>query len=371
MSGVLDAVRKREAEMVSALAAMTTRESPSRDHERTSACADVVAAIGEQLIGAPAVRGEVDSHCYLRWTFGTARILLLGHLDTVWPVGTLQRWPFQATDGIATGPGVFDMKAGLVQMFFGLATLRSLEGIEILITSDEEIGSSASRPLIESLAGPVEVVLVLEPSFDGALKVGRKGIGMYVVEVHGRAAHAGLEPKLGMNATIELAHQVLALAAQDDPALQTTVTPTVVRSGEVGNQVPAFAEIHVDVRAFEESELQRVDGAIRSLTSHTGATFAVRGGINRPAMSPSSGARVYQRAEAVAARLGLDKLGSASVGGGSDGNFAAAVGTPTLDGLGAVGGGAHAEGEYVQISTMPERAVVLATLVEELLNEHG
>jgi glutamate carboxypeptidase len=367
--GVLAALRAQQDEMVSALAAMTERESPSGDAERTTACADLIADLGQKLLGAPATRGALDGHPYLRWCFGEPRVLLLGHLDTVWPVGTLQRWPFSITDGVATGPGAFDMKAGLVQLLYGLATLPSLTGVDILITSDEEIGSPASRPLIESLAAAAEAVLVLEPSSDGALKVARKGIGIYQLEVHGRAAHAGLEPERGINATVELAHQVLALQALADPQLQTTVTPTMVRSGEAGNQVPALAELHVDVRAFEESELIRVDHAVRSLQSHTGATFSVRGGINRPAMESSGGAEVYRIAEDAASRLGLPPLGSASVGGASDGNFAAAMGTATLDGLGAVGGGAHAEGEHVVLAAMPERAALVATVVGQLLSQ--
>jgi glutamate carboxypeptidase len=369
MTAIVDGLRARQADMVEALAAITRYESPSHDHARTTACADVIARIGQELLGVAPVRETVDQSPYLRWTFGTPRVLLLGHLDTVWPAGTLDRWPFEVEDGIASGPGVFDMKAGLVQLLFALSVMSDLNGIEVLVTSDEEIGSPASRPLIESRARFAEAVLVLEASAGGALKTARKGVSMYTVEVHGLAAHAGLEPELGVNATVELARQVLRIADLADPALGTTVTPTVIRAGEVANQIPAYGQLHVDVRACGDTELQRVDAAMQNLIAvEIGASIVMRGGINRPALSAESSGAIFRRAAAAAHHLGLSEIAGVAVGGASDGNFSAAIGVPTLDGLGAVGGGAHAEGEHVQISAMPERAALLAVLATDLLS---
>ncbi len=228
--------------MVEALRALVEAESPTDDPVACLACVDVVDAIAEDLLGMRGERVELGGRVHLRWRFGTTqRVLLIGHLDTVWPVGTLARWPFELRDGHATGPGVFDMKAGVVQLLFALAALDSIDGVAVLLTTDEETGSPTARPLIEETASGIEAALVLEPSAGGALKTERKGVSLYRLTVRGRAAHAGLDPEKGANAAVELAHQLLAVAALARPALGTTVTPSLVSAGTAVNTVPAEA----------------------------------------------------------------------------------------------------------------------------------
>jgi glutamate carboxypeptidase len=352
--------------MVEDLETLVQAESPSNDAAALSKCGDTLAAIGRQHIGPPELvtRGEITHY---RWSGGKPRVLVLGHYDTVWPVGTVDRWPFAVDGGEASGPGVFDMKAGIVQGLHGLAMLGDLDGVELLLTADEEIGSITSRALVEEAARRSRAVLVLEPSAGGAVKVARKGGSMYRLEIEGRAAHAGLEPEKGVNALIEMAHQVLEVAALARPELGTTVTPAVAAAGTATNTVPASAVFSIDVRAADRAEQERVDAGIRRLQPHVeGTALTVVGGIDRPPMPRSSGAELFARARAIAADLGLGELEAAEVGGGSDGNFTAAVGAATLDGLGAVGGDAHAEGEWVEIDRMPERAALVALLVDEL-----
>ncbi|MFN2537438.1 MAG: M20/M25/M40 family metallo-hydrolase, partial [Mycobacteriales bacterium] len=308
-------------------------------------------------------RIEIDGLTHLRWTFGTPRVLVLGHLDTVWPLGTLDRWPFRVDGDVATGPGVFDMKAGAVQALHALSLLPSLDGICLLLNVDEEIGSPTSRSLILESVHGCTAALVCEPAAGLALKTARKGIGRYDVTVTGRAAHAGLEPEKGINATVGVAQAVLALSALGDPAAGTSVTPTVLSAGTTTNTVPASATVAVDVRAVLPSELSRVDTAVRGLcVPLEAAAVSVSGGINRPPLDASSSASLF----ALAQRLSPELQGIA-VGGGSDGNFTAGAGVATLDGLGAVGAGAHAEGEHVLVSHMEPRAQLLAALLGELL----
>jgi glutamate carboxypeptidase len=257
------------------------------------------------------------------------------------------------------------MKAGVVQALHALATLDDLDGIEVLLTTDEEVGSQTSRALVEEGARRARAALVCEPAADGgALKVGRKGTGMYTFVVTGRSAHAGLEPEKGANALVEAAHLVLAVGPLGRPEVGTTVTPTVAAAGTATNVVPAEARLEVDVRVAEPGEAERVDDALRALTATVpGCRLEVRGGPNRPPMPATSGAGLWGRARAIAAALGLPALTGVSVGGGSDGNFTAAAGCPTLDGLGPVGGGAHAASEHVVVAAMPQRAALLAELV--------
>ena len=338
-----------------------------------AACARTVAELGRELLGADAeVIAAADGHTHLRWRFGgagPARVVLVGHFDTVWPLGTLQRKPFSTDGGRATGPGVFDMKAGIVQGFHALSTLDALDGVAVLLTSDEEIGSPSSRALLEETARGARAALVLEPSAGGALKVARQGVSMYRITVHGRAAHAGLEPEKGVNALVELAHRVVALGALARPELGTTVTATVSQAGTMSNVVPAAATLDVDVRALRPDEQRRVDAEITAMaTTVQGAEVVVEGGPNRPPLPPESSQELFARAQAIAERLGLaTPLRGITVGGGSDGNFTAAVGTPPLDGLGADGDGAHAEHEHVLVESLAERAALVGALVEELL----
>ncbi|HEU5033264.1 MAG TPA: M20/M25/M40 family metallo-hydrolase [Mycobacteriales bacterium] len=357
-------------ELLDDLAELVGSESPSADVAALARCADVVDTLGRRRIGATAERIHVGDRVHLRWQLGRPRVVLLGHFDTVWPVGTLARWPFEVDGDRVTGPGTFDMKAGLVQLFAALQSLTDLDGVAVLTTSDEEIGSTTSQQLIEDTCRDARAVLVLEPSADGAVKIARKGVGMFTLEITGRAAHAGLEPENGINATIEAAHQVLAAAALGRPASGTTVTPTVVTAGTTANTVPAAARVAVDVRAASAAEMQRVESALQSLTPQLpgAGVKLVTHSVRLPLESEMS-ADLFGRAQRHASDLGLPALAGVAVGGGSDGNLTAALGVPTLDGLGAVGGNAHAEGEWVSVASMPQRTALVAALVRDLLEE--
>ncbi|WP_406403391.1 M20 family metallopeptidase [Streptomyces uncialis] len=362
------------AAMLADLEELVLCESFSADHEAVTRSAAVVAAQGARLTGTAPEVLTVSGVTHLSWTFGTPRVLLVGHHDTVWPMGSLVTHPWSVTDGIARGPGVFDMKAGLVQMFHALGSLPSPEGVRVLVTGDEEVGSTTSRALIEEAARGCAATFVLEASADGgALKTARKGTSWYEVEVLGKAAHAGLEPEKGVNAAVEAARQILAVDALAevvntshgyDGSWRTTVTPTVLAAGSTGNTVPARATFQVDVRVPALAAQRQVDELLRALTARTpGASLRVRGGPNRPPLEREASAALFTLAQEAAARLGLPPLTAAAVGGASDGNFTAGAGCPTLDGLGAVGGGAHADDEHVVVDTMPVRAALLAELI--------
>jgi len=372
----LRAMRRQTSAMLDHLSALVSVETPSVDLTACMAGAVAVSELAAALLQEPGERLEVGGRPHLRWKWpageGRPGVLLIGHYDTVWPMGTVARWSFFADEsaGTATGPGCFDMKAGIIQLFHAVASLDTRDGIEILLTSDEEIGSPTSRDLIEDAARQASAALILEPSAGGALKVERKGIGMYRVEVRGRAAHAGLEPENGANALVELSHLLIATSAMARPDRGTTVTPAVAQAGTARNVVPALAYAELDVRAVLPQEALRVDRELKALqTTVPGTVVCITGGPNRPPMPRSSSATLHPLACDLASGLGLGPLGGASVGGGSDGNFTAAAGCPTLDGLGAVGGNAHAEGEHVSIAAMPERAALLAELLDHLRTE--
>ena len=358
------------AEMLADLRELVTCESPSDDRAAVARSAEAVARVGRRRLGVEPERIVLDGRTHLRWRFGDgpARVLLLGHHDTVWPIGSLAVTPYEVVGGTVCGPGCFDMKAGVVQAFHALAALPDRSGVTVLITGDEELGSPTSRELIEKEAVGCAAALVLEASADGgALKTERKGVSLYRVRVTGRASHAGLEPEAGVNSTVELAHQVLAVGALAGPALGTTVVPTRMSAGTTTNTVPAEGEFAVDVRCRTTAEQLRVDAAMSALTPVLpGARITVEGGPNRPPLEATASEALYGLAEKTAARLGLPPLTRASVGGASDGNFTAGVGTPTLDGLGAVGGGAHAPGEHVLVAEMPRRAALVSALVREV-----
>lgn len=361
------------ASIVADIESLVTCESPSADLAAVAHSADVVASVGTMRLGVEPERLVVDGRSHLRWCLGAgpARVLLLAHHDTVWPIGSLSTHPFTVTDGVLQGPGCFDMKSGLVMALHAIAALPDGAAVTLLVTGDEEIGSPSSRALIEQEARGCVASLVLEASADGgAVKVERKGVSLYTVEVAGRAAHAGLEPERGVNATIECAHQILAVASLADPERGTTVTPTLLACGATSNTVPAAGRFSVDVRARDAGEQQRVDTAMHALASVLpGAVLSVRGGPNRPPLERSASMALYQRASAAADELGIGPLASAAVGGGSDGNFTAGIGVPTLDGLGAVGGGAHADDEHVLVAELPRRTALLTALVADLLAE--
>lgn len=359
-----DRLRQRLPAMVSALGALVSAESPSDQPAALAACATVVGDLFADRLGR---RPSGSPH--LLWSGGgPTRVLLVCHYDTVWPLGTIRRWPFSVEGDRAGGPGSFDMKAAIVQVIEALATLDDLGGVTVLVTADEEVGSFSSRSLIEDASRGALAALVCEPSLDGALKTARKGTGMYTLSIHGCAAHAGLEPDRGANALLGLAEVLLAASRLGNPGRGTTVVPTMASAGSATNVVPALARAHIDVRIADALESERVDAALRRLqTATAGTTVTVEGGPNRPPMPASASAALFALARECAARIGMGPLAGVAVGGASDANFTAAVGTPTLDGLGPVGGGLHAEGEHVVVSAMAERAALIAELVEELL----
>lgn len=355
--------------MLADLAALVNIESPSRDLESLTRSAQAVASVIEHRIGGSARLVPSFAGPHVHWSGGgEPRVLLLGHHDTVFPLGTLAARPFTVSDGRAVGPGVFDMKGGIVQAIHAVAALADRSGVELLFSSDEETGSHASRDLIEERALACGAVLVLEPSADGgALKTARKGTGTFELLIHGRAAHAGLEPEKGINALIEAAHQILAVSTLGDPITGTTVTPTVASAGTADNVVPALARVLVDVRVEAPGEKERIEAAMLGLQARLPESrLELLGGINRPPMPALASAWLFSLSAEVAARLGMPPLVGIAVGGGSDGNFTAARGVPTLDGLGAVGGGAHADHEFVETATMVDRARLLSGIVAAL-----
>jgi glutamate carboxypeptidase len=370
-STLVAAMSARTGAILADIETLVRCESPSSVRDAVARSADLVAAVGERHLRTAPERLVLDGCAHLRWRFGAGppRVLVLAHHDTVWPLGSLEAHPFSVAGGVLRGPGCFDMKAGLVLALHALAELGVPGGVTLLVTGDEELGSPSSRALIEAEAAGCAAALVLEASADGgALKTARKGVSLYQVRAVGRAAHAGLEPERGVNATVELAHQVLAVAGLADPALGTTVTPTALSSGTVTNTVPATGAFSVDVRMWDTAEQARVHAAMSSLLPAVpDAVLEISGGPNRPPLAASSSAALFSLASAIAAGLGLAPLESAAVGGASDGNFTAGVGTPTLDGLGAVGGGAHADHEHVLVDALPGRAALLAALIDDLL----
>lgn len=378
-TGLAGQVGRRLPRLLSDLEQLVRCESPSADLAAVAASADLIAELGMQRLGVEPERSVVEGCHHLAFRFGAGpiRVLLLAHHDTVWPVGSLAEHPWSidqtGPQAVIRGPGTVDMKAGLAMAVHALAALaehgQDLTGVCLLVTGDEEIGSPTSRALIEDHAHGAQACLVLEGAGpDGALKTARKGTSWYRIGVSGRAAHAGGEPEKGINAAVELAHLILAVGPLADPELGTSVTPTVARAGTTSNTVPAAAELNVDVRARTAAEQERVHAAMLALRpTLPGAGLSVEGGINRPPMPQSAAAGLFARADRLAEREGLGPLAQRSVGGGSDGNFTAALGVPTLDGLGAVGGGAHAADEHVRLDAIIPRTALLAGLVQDLL----
>jgi glutamate carboxypeptidase len=353
--------------MLAALEALVKCESPTED---LKACNDVVrlaSDIATRVLGTPAEIRQIEGRPVFWWGAAKPDVVLLAHLDTVWPIGSFT--PIWQIEGdVLRGPGTYDMKAGFVQALFALKGITG--SVALVGTTDEETGSHASRKLIQDLASHAKAVLVLEAAIDGKVKTGRKGTAMYQVHVHGRAAHAGLEPEKGINATVEIAHIVTALGFLENKEKQTTVVPTLVKAGNSTNTVPDYGVLDIDARSYSTDELNRVDAAIRALVPlHPEARIEVTGGLNRPPLETTSTMELYERAEKVAARIGMPPLGHASVGGASDGNFAAAAGAKVLDGLGAVGSGAHATTEWVSIKALEERSAFLHEFIKDLLND--
>lgn len=370
--------RQREG-MLQTLRELVERESPSHDKAAVDRLGEFVAQefkrVGGQIIVHP--DPSVGNHLQVEFPAkvgGGPPILLLGHLDTVWEAGTLRAMPFEVRDGRALGPGVFDMKAGITQMIYALAALREVRGslkrrVTVLLNSDEEVSSESSRTLIEGLARRSVAVLVCEPAhgLEGAVKTSRKGVGEYAVRVTGKAAHAGLDYEKGASAIAELAKQITLLEKFTDLERGVTVNVGVIRGGTRTNVIADEAVAEVDVRIRRPGDAKVLERKFRALKPFDRrCRLEVSGGIERPPMPRSPAvARLYNLAKGVARSLGLD-LQEAAVGGGSDGNFTAALGIPTLDGLGGVGEGAHAKHESVLVAELPRRAALLAGLIEAL-----
>jgi glutamate carboxypeptidase len=353
--------------MLAALEALVKLESPTEDLD---ACRDVVhlaSDIATRILGTPAEIREVNGRPVFWWGAPNPDVILLAHLDTVWPKGSFN--PLWSVEGnAARGPGIFDMKAGFVQALYAMKGITG--SVALVATTDEETGSATSKDFIKEISSKAKAVLVLEATLNGKVKTGRKGTAMYQVKIHGKASHAGLEPEKGVNATTEMAHAVLAITAMQNPEHGTTVVPTTLRAGNTTNTVPDLAVLDIDIRSYSMDDLKRVDTAIKGLKPvNAGTRYEITGGFNRPPLETSSTMALYERAEKVAKELGMPPLGHASVGGASDGNFAAAAGAQVLDGLGAVGDGAHAAHEWVDISTLEDRSKLLHALIKDLLND--
>lgn len=361
---------RESSTMVDRLRALVHCESPSTAFSQLVTCAALIEPWLSAAVRRAVTSVRVGENVHVVSHAPNPKVLVLGHFDTVWPLGTITDWPFTVDEstGIGSGPGTFDMKAGIVQALTAIEMLPDPDHVSVLLTSDEEIGSDTSRQLIGEMAQRAGAVLVCEPSADGgAVKVGRKGMSTYDVHVTGRAAHAGLEPHLGINAGVELANQIIRIAAMGSPDHETSVVPTVIAAGTTTNTVPESARVHVDARSWTLAELNRVDAEIGALTAHLrGATVKVEGGIERPPFEEPVAHALYAEAAAAASELGLAALGAVRSAGVSDGNITAALGIPTLDGLGAVGGHPHARDEHVLVSAMPERAALLSALLARL-----
>lgn len=370
----------RQHELLTYICALVETESPSGDRDGSSTVVGLLAGAATSIGSVNSVERITDDqfgeHLRIR-AFANdveaAPIVILGHTDTVHPRGSIKERPWRTEGDRIYGPGIFDMKANCA---LALEVLRACEAINtqprapvtILLTCDEETGSPSGRPLVEAEAKNARAVLVLEPSANGGrVKTARKGTGMFTIEVQGRAAHAGLDPEKGVNAVLELARQTVRLHELNDPASGTNVTVTIVQGGTHSNVVPAAARAEIDMRFTSLDAGRRIESEILNLKAiDSRAQLSVSGGINRPPLERTEDvARLYQQAREIAALLDFD-LGEASVGGGSDGNFAAALGVPVLDGLGIEGDGAHAAHEHILVDNIATRGALLAGLVATL-----
>jgi len=379
MRSLLDWLRPRERAMMRLLGQFVRAESPSFDKAAVDRFGRMVASEWKKR-GATVTllrQRERGDHVRAEWRprgqRTAAQILVLGHLDTVYEIGTITRMPFRVSRGRAWGPGAFDMKGGLVMALYAMDALAAVgclpeKRIVFLWTSDEEIGSESSRAAIEREAKRSDAVLVLEPAagLDGRVKTGRKGVGEIELIVTGRAAHAGLNPEDGVNAIEEMAHQIARISRWNQPRRGITVNAGVIEGGTRTNVIPERARSLVDLRASRVEDMRALERKFRALRPILpGANLEVRGGFNRPPMERKMSAALYTKARALSKEMGMT-LGEAFVGGGSDGNFTAALGVPTLDGLGAVGENAHSPRENIVIRALPERAALLAGLIATL-----
>jgi len=366
---------ERLGEIVATISELVEIESPSDNKPAIDRLSEIVAGKFAEIGGAARFHHAADFGNHLQVDFpGKAGnpVLLLGHYDTVYPLGTLSSMPCQISNGNLTGPGVLDMKSGIGLMLHSIAALKEWHGVlprpvTVLLVSDEEVGSDSSRATTEALAKKSGAVLVLEPSYgpQGAVKTARKGVAEYHVKVTGKAAHAGLDFQKGANAIVELARQIEKISGFTDLKKGLTVNVGITSGGSRVNVVPAEASADVDARISRIKDAAVIEKKMRGLRPfNRKCRLEVKGGLNRPPMERTTGvASLYRRALEIAAGLKW-KLPEAAVGGGSDGNFTAGMGIPTLDGLGGVGDGAHAVHEHIVISELPRRAVLIAGLIE-------
>ena len=376
LSKVMRWLTEHEREMVERVRELVVRESPTQDKLACDELSSYLAVEFERLDGRVKVHRQdiAGDHLQVDFTGDEQRppLLLLGHLDTVYDVGTIESMPWREEEGQLYGPGVFDMKSGIAQIMFALAALREIRGslprpMKVLLVSDEEGGSASSRAITEAIAQQCAAVLVCEPSGPGgALKTARKGVGSFTVKVTGQASHSGLDFEKGQSAILELAHQILAISQLTDLKRGTTLNVGVVRGGTRTNVVAAEAVAEVDVRIAHKGDAAIMERRIRQLRPvNAKCKLEIEGGINRPPMEKEMAATLFHKARKLGRAMGM-QLTQASTGGGSDGNFTAALGVPTLDGLGAVGEGAHARHENILISELPRRAALLASLLATL-----
>ena len=373
---LLDAVATQSGWLTRTLRDLVKIESPSDNKPAVDAAGAYISRLAKALGGRVKIHKQRLFGDILELRFGPARsadkpILVLGHLDTVWPLGTLRTMPFRERDGRIFGPGVLDMKAGVAMALAAIGTLDACglrsRPVTLLLNSDEEVGSPVSRPITERLALASAAVLVLEPAQGLACKTARKGIADYRLEVTGVAAHSGIDFERGHSAVLELARLLQTVSGFTKPGLGRTVNPGVIGGGTRSNVVAQHAWADVDVRVRTSSDAYSVDRLFRGLRcTNPHCTLKVTGGMNRPPMERKPGTvALYKHARRLAANLGFD-LQEAATGGGSDGNFTAALGVPTLDGLGAVGEGAHAAHESILIEHLIPRTALLAALLASL-----
>ena len=376
MKEILADLESNKKDGIELLQQMVDMESPSDDKALVDRFVAFLARRFEEIGGEVSVTPVEGFGDHLRVGFrgpGDRPIILLGHTDTVFPAGEVQKRPFKIEGNIASGPGVFDMKAGIAMMWMAIRTVTRIRGrlrnpVTVLLTSDEEIGGASSQELIEAEARRSRAVLVLEPSLPGgALKTARKGVGRFTIKTIGKATHAGINPEDGINSIEEIAHQILKLQGMTDPDRGTTVTVGVVRGGTRTNVVPAESAIEIDTRITSMDEAERITSAVRALSPVLpGSRIEVRGQIKRPPMERTTDTtRLFELAREIAGEVGRD-LQEGSTGGASDGNFTAALGIPTLDGLGTIGLGAHQVDEHIEVDQLPWRTALVAGLIERI-----
>jgi len=376
MRALLAGARRKQATLIAFTRHLVRAESPSDDKAAVDACLALAAARGKQLGARVKIHHQASFGNAIELRFGprnsTAKpILLLGHLDTVWPLGTLQTMPCRLSAGRLWGPGTLDMKAGVAMAFTAIEMLTEADllrrEIVLLLNGDEEIGSTVSRPITEKLAKNSSAVYVLEPAQGLAYKTARKGIGNWRIDVNGIAAHAGVDFEKGANAIRELARVIETVSGWTNLNRGLTVSVGVAGGGTKSNVIPAHAWAEVEARIVRRADGPRIErrfAALKSLQlTNSRCSLTVTGGINRPPMERRSGTvRLFRKAQALAHELGFT-LNEASTGGGSDGNFTAALGIPTLDGMGAVGDGAHARHESVLVEHLAPRTALLAAML--------